>query len=83
MTPEEVDQVAAAVCQKLDTHRQEWWVEPETHYNQHKEIASLLSDYKEARSLFWKAFLGFAVVGSAAAAILGFSIINLSKYFPK
>jgi hypothetical protein len=83
MKSEDVDAVAEAVCKKLDLHRQEFWVEPETHYNQHKEIAQLLSDYKEVKNLFWKAFLGFAIVGAAAAALLGFSIINLSKYIPK
>lgn len=83
MDTQDIDKVAEAVCKKLDTHRQEFWVEPEIHYNQHKEIAQLLSDYREVKSLFWKAFLGFAIIGSATAAILGFSIINLSKYIPK
>lgn len=83
MESQEIDKVAEAVCKKLESHRQEYWVEPEQHYKQHLEIGQLLSDYKEVKHLFWKAFLGFAIVGSIAIAILGFSIMNLGKYIPK
>lgn len=83
MTQEEIDLVATAVCKQLEVHKNSFWVEPEKHYNHHREIEQLLSDYKEVKGLFWKAFFGFAIVGTFAVALLGFSIVNLSKFIPK
>ena len=83
MSPEDVDKIAEAMCQKMNAHRQQWWVEPESHYNQHKELQQLLNDYKEARNLFWKAFIGFAITGSLILTVIGFSVVNLGKYFPR
>lgn len=83
MTENEIDKVASAVCNKLQQQRQQWWVEPETHYNQHKQLAELLTEYKEAKNIFWKTFIGFLITGSLVIMAIGFSVVNLGKYFPK
>lgn len=83
MSQDEIDRIADSLLNKMSERKQQWWVEPETHYNQHRELEQLLTDYKEVKSLFWKSFLGFAIVGTIAATIIGFGIINLGKYFSR
>lgn len=83
MTENDVDKIASAVCSKIQEHRQSWWVEPETHYNQHKQLGELLDEYKEAKNIFWKSFIGVLITGSLVITAVGFSVVNLGRYFIK
>lgn len=83
MNENDVDKIASAVCNKIQEHRHQWWVEPETHYNQHKQLGELLAEYKEAKNIFWKAFIGFLITGSLVIVAVGASVINLGKYLIK
>jgi len=71
MTNEEIDAVAARLCSMLQEHRKDFWIEPEEHYNDHKELSDLIKDWKAAKTIFWKAFIGLAVIGSIALAAVG------------
>lgn len=63
--------IAELVCSKLEQHRKEWWVEPEQHYNEHRDIAAFLTTYSDAKNIAFKAFVGLVVIGMAVLAGLG------------
>ena len=73
MNEQEIEAVAQRLCVLLKEKRKDFFVEPEQHYNDHREIASLISDYKSAKNIFWKAFIGLAVVGGLVLALIGVS----------
>ena len=73
MNDADVDAVAQRLCVLLRENRKDFFVEPEQHYNDHREIASLIADYKAAKNIFWKAFIGLAVVGGLVLALIGVS----------
>ncbi len=71
MTDDELQIVADKICQRLSSERKEFWIEPESHYNAHHDISDLIADYRQAKSVFWKAFIGLAVVGALVLGMLG------------
>lgn len=73
MNDADVDAIAQRLCVLLRENRKDFFVEPEQHYNDHRDIASLISDYKAAKNMFWKAFIGLAVLGSLVLALIGVS----------
>jgi len=73
MNDADVDAVAQRLCILLRENRKDFFVEPEQHYNDHRDIASLIPDYKAAKNMFWKAFIGLAVVGGLVLALIGVS----------
>lgn len=73
MNDSDVDAIAQRLCVLLRENRKDFFVEPEQHYNDHRDIASLISDYKAAKNIFWKAFIGLAVVGGLVLALVGVS----------
>jgi len=74
MNEQEIEAVAQRLCVLLKEKRKDFFVEPEQHYNDHREIANLISDYKSAKNIFWKAFIGLAVIGGLVLALVGVSI---------
>lgn len=73
MDDSDVDAIAQRLCVLLRENRKDFFVEPEQHYNDHRDIASLISDYKSAKNIFWKAFIGLAVLGGLVLALIGVS----------
>ena len=73
MNDSDVDAIAQRLCVLLRENRKDFFVEPEQHYNDHRDIASLISDYKAAKNIFWKAFRGLAVLGGLVLALIGVS----------
>lgn len=82
----DIERIAAALAPKLiegvrERHH-DFWIDPEIHYNDHRTWGNLKSDdittlkqlidlFVVTRGLFWKAFLGFAIVGSLVMAAVG------------
>lgn len=82
----DVDRIASALAPKLiegvKAQQHDFWIDPETHYQDHllwrtlkaEEIADLkqlIQLFVVTRGLFWKAFLGFAIVGTVILAGVG------------
>lgn len=74
MTDAELQIIADKICTRLSADRVAFWIEPESHYNAHHDIGDLLADYRLAKGIFWKAFIGLAVVGSFFLAAIGFGL---------
>lgn len=86
LAQDDVERIAAALAPKLiegvKAQQHDFWIDPEAHYQDHLLLRSLkadeIADLKQlinlfvvTRGLFWKAFLGFAVIGSIILAGLG------------
>lgn len=78
----DVEALAEKLIDKVHQQKHDFWIDPEEHYIDHSRLRALKPDewtslqdlvraYSSARSLFWKAFLGFAIVGALALAVIG------------
>lgn len=70
LSDKDIDRLAAALAPILVKHVQEthheFWIDPESHYNSHRDLTDMTSDYKKAKGIFWTVFL----TAIAVAAIL-------------
>ncbi|MBE0454840.1 MAG: hypothetical protein ACNA7T_10310 [Haliea sp.] len=78
----DIDKIAERLVKKVRADKHEFWVDPESHYHDHKRFRKLDDDdihtlrdlvmaYRNARGLFWRSFLGFAIIGSLVLGALG------------
>lgn len=78
----DVDALAERLIDKVHAQKHDFWIDPEEHYKAHARMNSLNEDefhslrdlvkaYRSARGLFWKAFLGFAIIGAFFLLIIG------------
>lgn len=86
LSQEDIERIAEAMAPKLvdkvkQTHH-DFWIDPETHYQDHQkihaftqeelyDIKGLVSMWKATKSLWFKAFLGAAMVGTIVLAAIG------------
>lgn len=71
MSDDDLNSLADKLCERIELKRRAFWIEPESHYTDHIAIRELIQDCKMAKGIFWKAFIGLAVVGSIVLAALG------------
>ena len=82
LTDKDIDALAETLIEKVHEHKHDFWIDPEDHYKDHARIGGfdddairsmhdLVKAYRSARSLFWKAFLGFAIIGALIASAVG------------
>lgn len=85
MTPiseADAEKLAEVLIRKVHEQKHDFWIDPEKHYQDHakmrglddediRSLHDLIQAYRNARSLFWRAFLGFAIVGTVVAAAVG------------
>lgn len=82
LNKDDIDAIADQIIAHVKERKHEFWIEPEEHYNDHRRLRSLKEDefntlkdvvrtYRATRSLFLKAFLGFAMVGMIGFALWG------------
>lgn len=78
----DLKQVKAIFDNSLDEQKKNFWIDAEQHYVDHANLRSFKAEdihslqdlaeaYRAARSLFWKAFLGAAIVGSLILSAIG------------
>lgn len=83
MSEDDINSIAAKLVEKIKSREHSFWIDPESHYQDHRTIQVLKSDeviglkqmleqYKTASNIFWRAFIGFAIVGSIVMAAIGF-----------
>ena len=66
MTDAEIKKLAEEIVKQKGG----FYVEPETHYQQHQRLDRMLDLYDSASNIFVKAFLGFVVIGALALMAL-------------
>ncbi|MEW6647195.1 MAG: hypothetical protein AB1450_08360 [Pseudomonadota bacterium] len=78
----DADKLAETLINKVREHKHDFWIDPEKHYQDHAKLSGLgdedirtlhdlIQAFRNARSLFWRAFLGFAIIGSLVAVAVG------------
>lgn len=89
ISDEDIIRIADALAPRLvedvkKTHH-DFWIDPESHYQDHQkmrelsgeelyDIKNLVRMMKAAKSLWFKAFIGFAIIGSLILAGLGIGL---------
>ncbi len=66
LTDKDIDRIVKALASK-----NEFYIEPEQHYLDHKEWAKAQQIWATGSRLFWVAFLGFAVLGAIVLMAVG------------
>ena len=59
----------------------EFYIPPQAHYDQHKNLAEMYKDWKAIKDTFMRVIMGFALVGMTVATIFGV-IISFFKDIP-
>lgn len=82
----DIERIAEALAPKLiegvKERHHDFWIDPETHYQDHiawrqlspddvRSLKDLVKLFLVTRGLFWKAFLGAAIVGAIAMSAVG------------
>ena len=82
LSDKDVQVLAEKLMNVVHEQKHDFWIDPESHYRDHarwsgfdddqiRTMHDLITTYKNARNLFWKAFLGLAIIGSIVAAAVG------------
>lgn len=84
MTPDEVDKIAELLIERIQARKHDFWIDPEQHYLDHKhnremkltvedemDLRQMIGVYKTSRGMFFKAFVGFAIIGAVVLAGIG------------
>lgn len=92
LSKEEIQELSDALVEGVKAKDKNFWISAEEHYLDHKDwsdfkkvigaegvydLKQLLETYRLARSLWIKAFIGLAIVGTIAAA--GYGILSKVK----
>lgn len=67
----DVEKIASAVHKKMLDTNASFLIPAEEHYNDHKNLRDVLADWHTMRGMFWKTFIGFAIVGTIVTASVG------------
>lgn len=82
----DIERIAEALAPKLiagvKERHHDFWIDPEIHYQDHiswrqlspdeiRSLKDLIKLFMVTRGLFWKAFLGAAIVGSLVLSAIG------------
>lgn len=82
LSDSDVDRIADAMVSRIKSTGHEFWVDPKTHYDDHKrwgsvtdeqvvELIQALNQFKSAKSIFTKFMIGLVAAGCSVLAIIG------------
>ena len=72
LTKAEVDQIADAMVERVKLTQHTFWIDPETHYQDHIAMREVVGSWTTGKGIFTKAFIGLVVIGSITLAFVGF-----------
>ena len=78
----QIKQIAHALVKEIRAEKHEFWVDNEAHYQDHMQrmawgqedyddLRNVIRLFKTTKGLFWKFFIGFAIIGLSALVALG------------
>lgn len=71
LTDSDYEKIAEKLVEKVQAKHHDFWIDPETHYQDHLKMRDISKTYDTGMSLFFKAFLGLVVIGSVVLAFFG------------
>ena len=83
LEPDDIDRIAESMVTKVKSTHHDFWIDPESHYQDHQklhhlsddelyDIKNLIKMFNTTRGLFFKAFIGFAIIGAIILTGIGF-----------
>ena len=74
------EQLAPILISQVRESKHEFWIDPEKHYNSHRVVDQLdietiialkemVTEYRTAKGIFWKAFIATLSLGAVVASI--------------
>lgn len=73
LTDNDIERIANKVVTELIKQGHNFYIDPENHYNSHRELDEFLKAWKEAKSIWTKIFL--SAIGVGAIILIGISLI--------
>ena len=78
----QIKQIAHALIKEIKAEKHDFWIDGEKHYQDHMQrmawgqedyddLRNVIRLFKTTKGLFWKAFIGLAIVGLGALIVLG------------
>ena len=72
LSDEDVEKIVDKMIQKTQEKGHTFWIDPEDHYNSHRELSQVLEIYNSTTSSIRKTFIGLLIVGAFVLAALPF-----------
>ena len=71
LSEEEIKQIADAMVERVHETQHSFWIEPESHYQDHLAMREIVGSWRSAKGIFTRAFLGLVIVGALAIMVAG------------
>lgn len=72
LSKSEIDQIADAMVERVQSTQHNFWIDPETHYQDHLAMREVVGSWTTGKGIFTKAFIGLVVIGAFVMAFIGF-----------
>jgi len=83
LSDEDVDRIAERlaplVIARVQAQHHEFWIDPERHYNAHRDMEQFGATYRTAQKIVLHTIVGLMAVGALLMAILGLGGMRLFK----
>lgn len=66
----DVEAIADAMVTRIQSTHHDFWIDPETHYQDHLAMREVVGSWKSAKGIFARAFIGLVVIGSLVLAAI-------------
>lgn len=80
MNEEDVKKIAKQMVEEIRSDHHDFWIDPQDHYDQHKELSTILEVYRNARNSATKVIVGLLILGGLLIAAFA---AGLGKVFGK
>ncbi len=75
LTNEELEAITEIIAEKLiakvEKRHRDFYIDPESHYQEHMAMRDVVAMVRSGQSIFWKAFVGMVVLGAITIAAYG------------
>ncbi len=75
MSDKEIGELAATLAPiliaQVQAKHHEFWIDPKSHYDEHQGLREMLVEYKQAKGIFWRAFIWVLAAGAAVVSGIG------------
>lgn len=68
LSDEELKKIARMFVDEVKATHHDFWIDPESHYNDHIRMREITGAWSVAKSIFVRAFIGLVVVGAITLA---------------
>jgi hypothetical protein len=74
ITKEDAKVIADMMVTQIQSTHHNFWIDPQTHYDDHAAMREVVGSWKSAKGIFTRAFIGLVVIGSIV--LMGFAAMK-------